>query len=290
MVLVLSGTACVLFAVRNTRRPAQARPKTRNLTRWAARRKKPAPESMPQLIRQLASLLAAGRTGPALWQAMAHVRVMELDRAPDAGEAAGRSAAFGVRPQPGAGGGFRAGGAVIRAGNPAPDASLTLVISVQRASAMGLSSAAAIRAACHAAPNRTVNSSAGPAVMTGEQQRMWLDIAACFAVCEASGAPVAAVLQRLATTLEADHDAAAQRETALAGPRATVRLLTWLPAVGLGLGILMGVDPLAALFGSPLGWVVLVGGLGFAVAGRFWSARLIQSAAKSTTNSVRSGS
>ncbi|WP_074712255.1 type II secretion system F family protein [Arthrobacter alpinus] len=109
---------------------------------------------------------------------------------------------------------------------------------------------------------------------------MWLDIAACFDVCEASGAPVAAVLERLATTLEADHDAAALRETALSGPRATVKLLTWLPVLGLGLGMLMGVDPISALLGSSLGWLVLAAGVGFAVAGRAWSASMIAKAAR----------
>jgi tight adherence protein B len=109
---------------------------------------------------------------------------------------------------------------------------------------------------------------------------MWLDVAACFEVCEASGAAVGAVLERLANTIEADQDAAALRETALAGPRATVRLLSWLPFIGLGLGMVMGVDPLTALLGGPVGWTVMAAGAGFAIAGWAWSARMIAAAAR----------
>ncbi len=263
LMLALSGTACLLFAFRNPGWPVPGKKKTRNAAEVTAagvtrHRKKPAAQSTPRLVRQLASLLAAGRTGPTLWQAMAQVRIMEMGRAPSA---------------------------------TTPDATLTLVLAVQRASTMGLSSASAIHAACQPTDSHTERPRprAGPETMTAEQRRMWLDIAACFAVCEASGAPVAAVLQRLAATLEADHDAAAQRQTALAGPRATVRLLTWLPAVGLGLGMLMGVDPLGALFDSATGWAILAAGLGFAVAGRFWSAKLIRSAATPVVHSASPG-
>lgn len=256
--LALSGAACLLFAFRHPRWLVRADKHARKSTRRTTRGKNTAGESTPRLVRQLASLLAAGRAGPALWETMARVRIMEMGQAPTAA---------------------------------ATDATLALVLAVQRASAMGLSSASAIRAACRPPDSQTDRPRlrAGPDAMTAEQRRVWLDIAACFAVCEASGAPVAAVLQRLAATLEADHDAAAQRETALAGPKATVRLLTWLPAVGLGLGILMGVDPLGALLGSATGWAVLAAGLGFAVAGRFWSAKLIHSAAAPAAHSATAG-
>lgn len=123
--------------------------------------------------------------------------------------------------------------------------------------------------------------------MAPEQQRMWLDVAACFDVCAASGAPVAEVLRRLAATIEAEHDAAALRETALAGPRATVRLLNWLPFMGLGLGMVMGVDPIAVLLGSPAGWLLLAAGLGCVVAGRAWSSALIAAAARPAENHAR---
>jgi tight adherence protein B len=90
---------------------------------------------------------------------------------------------------------------------------------------------------------------------------------------------LADVLTRFAAQLEVEDDADAARQTALAGPKATVRLLTWLPLMGLGLGMALGVDPLAILLGTPLGLAALVAGIALTVAGRVWSARLVTAAA-----------
>lgn len=91
--------------------------------------------------------------------------------------------------------------------------------------------------------------------------------------------PLADVLTRFAAQLEVESDADAARQTALAGPKATVTLLTWLPLMGLGLGMALGVDPLAMLLGTPLGLAALLGGAALTVAGRLWSARLVATAA-----------
>ena len=90
---------------------------------------------------------------------------------------------------------------------------------------------------------------------------------------------MADVLARFAAQLEVEDDAEAARQTALAGPKATVTLLTWLPLLGLGLGICLGVDPLPMLVGTPIGVAALVAGILLTVAGRIWSARLVRSAA-----------
>ena len=94
-----------------------------------------------------------------------------------------------------------------------------------------------------------------------------------------SAFPLADVLTRFAAQLEVEDDADAARQTALAGPKATVSLLTWLPLLGLGLGIALGVDPLAILLGTPWGLAALAAGAGLTVAGRLWSARLVAAAA-----------
>jgi tight adherence protein B len=108
------------------------------------------------------------------------------------------------------------------------------------------------------------------------EPRIWTELAACFEIAAASGCPLADVL---AAQLEVEDDAEAARQTALAGPKATVTLLTWLPLLGLGLGICLGVDPLAMLVGTPIGVAALVGGILLTAAGRIWSARLVRSAA-----------
>lgn len=224
--------------------------------------------SMPRLVRQLSALLASGRSGPVLWAALAEVLASEH--------------AAGGRKPPGHAVGQKPGRlsaqTVMDAGHP----TIALVLAVQRASTLGLSTADAVSSACRrgAAPPHGRGSRGIPAELSRGQVEAWLDLAACLRVCEASGAPVAAVLSRLADRLETEEDTAELRDTALAGPRATVRLLTGLPFVGLGLGMAMGVDPFVVLLGSPLGWACLGSGLALVTAGRWWSQRLVSAAAR----------
>lgn len=101
------------------------------------------------------------------------------------------------------------------------------------------------------------------------------ELALCWEVSERTGAPLAALLGGLADALEAELDAEAARGTALAGPRSTVRILTWLPVLGIGLGMLMGVDPLRTLLTTPWGLAALVAGAVLTVLGRVWTRTLI---------------
>ncbi|CEA09081.1 hypothetical protein BN1051_02444 [Arthrobacter saudimassiliensis] len=109
--------------------------------------------------------------------------------------------------------------------------------------------------------------------------RFWRDLAACVHVAEASGAPLSELLHRYAEALEADQDARAARDGVLAGPQATVRLLAWLPVGGLGLGYMLGADPVETLLDSWFGWVVLAAATVLTAAGRVWSRRLVAAAA-----------
>lgn len=113
-------------------------------------------------------------------------------------------------------------------------------------------------------------------------RRLWLDLAACLEVAERSGAPLAAVLARYAVQRESQLDSDAARDTALAGPRATVRLLSWLPLFGLAVGYLIGVDAIAVLLGSVPGVAALCAGVLLMIAGRIWSSRLVRAAAGET--------
>ncbi|MDO4898349.1 MAG: hypothetical protein Q3965_03475 [Rothia sp. (in: high G+C Gram-positive bacteria)] len=100
-------------------------------------------------------------------------------------------------------------------------------------------------------------------------------LAACWQVSERTGAPLSDVLERFARYLETDIDMGQLREAAMGGPKATGRILSWLPLLGLGLGILMGTDPLGVLFGSMLGAIICCLGLGLALAGSRWTSHLI---------------
>ena len=92
------------------------------------------------------------------------------------------------------------------------------------------------------------------------------------------GAPLAGILERYAAQLDADLEGLSARETALAGPRATVVLLAWLPAVGLFLGFALGLNPLEVLLGSFLGRLALAAGLLLMIVSRIWSGALVRRA------------
>ncbi len=85
------------------------------------------------------------------------------------------------------------------------------------------------------------------------------------------------ILDRMAGSIQDEVDL--EREVAVeAGPaRATARLMAALPVFGLGLGFLLGVNPVAVLVGSGLGVACLVTGLALAVGGVWWIERIVSS-------------
>lgn len=196
------------------------------------------------VVQQLAALLRGGRTTARLWDELWTVYGVPAEQTQQR-----QDAGLPTRP-------------VLSPG------STTVLASARAAAATGAPVSGAIRRALPAAfPGRS------------REAGTWTELAACLDIAEASGCPLADVLTRFAAQLEAEDDADAARQTALAGPKATVRLLTWLPLMGLGLGAALGVDPLATLLGTPLGLAALVGGVALTVAGRAWSARLVSAAA-----------
>ena len=104
------------------------------------------------------------------------------------------------------------------------------------------------------------------------------DLQLSLRMSESAGAPLATSLERAAEHAEERIDALLGRQSALAAPRATGRILSWLPLLGLGLGVLMGSDPVGVLTGSILGVLTGLRGLGLAFAGRRWTAALVHRA------------
>lgn len=104
------------------------------------------------------------------------------------------------------------------------------------------------------------------------------DLQLSLRMSESAGAPLATSLERAAEHAEERIDALLGRQSALAAPRATGRILSWLPLLGLGLGVLMGSDPVGVLTGSILGALTGLLGLGLALAGRRWTAALVHRA------------
>lgn len=102
-----------------------------------------------------------------------------------------------------------------------------------------------------------------------------LSLAALWQVCEGSGAALAAALDRLVEAAEQSAKVRREVTAQLAGPRSTVRVLAVLPVVGLGMGLLMGADPIGFLLGTPWGWGCLIVAAGLETAGVLWMRRLV---------------
>ena len=116
------------------------------------------------------------------------------------------------------------------------------------------------------------------------------DLQLSLRMSESAGAPLATSLERAAEHAEERIDALLGRQSALAAPRATGRILSWLPLLGLGLGVLMGSDPVGVLTGSILGALTGLFGLGLAFAGRRWTAALVHRAEVESVRTANAGS
>lgn len=115
-------------------------------------------------------------------------------------------------------------------------------------------------------------SSAGPELLRG--------LAACWSVCSATGAGLAAAVERLT---EAERDARERRRALaaeLAGPRATARLLAVLPLLGIALAAGLGASPVRFLLTPPYGTGCLALALVLDAVGLAWTRRLVRSAVR----------
>lgn len=209
---------------------------------------------MTVVVQQLAALLKGGRTPARLWDELWNLYAAEPSTGPD-----------GVQGP--------------RSGPFLTPGSQVMLAAARSAALLGAPVGESIRRAGTGLRGRG-GAARRASDVSGHDSRVWAELAACFDIAEASGCPLADVLSRFAAQLDAEDDAEAARQTALAGPRATVRLLTLLPVLGLGLGMVLGVNPLQTLLGTPFGMAALGAGVALTVAGRVWSARLVRSAAR----------
>ncbi len=109
----------------------------------------------------------------------------------------------------------------------------------------------------------------------------WRGVAVAWRVAVEAGTPLAPMLHRMVAVLRALEDARRDADVALAGPRASARIVIALPPLGLAFGQVLGLGPVAALLGSPPGWALLAGGVLLLAAGSRWSRRLVARARRS---------
>ncbi|WP_139342152.1 type II secretion system F family protein [Protofrankia sp. BMG5.30] len=101
-------------------------------------------------------------------------------------------------------------------------------------------------------------------------------LAAAWRVSQHAGIPLAPLANRLAAVVRAERERDGEVATALAGPRASGRLVASLPVAGIALGVLLGVSPLTVLLGTRAGALCLVVGLALDLAGLAWINRLTE--------------
>jgi len=97
-----------------------------------------------------------------------------------------------------------------------------------------------------------------------------LELARSWEVSVQTGAPLAAALGQVASSLSAEQSLRSIVDGELAAPRATSKVMAALPPCGIGMGYLLGGDPVAWLLESPPGWACLVLGVGLGCVGVVW--------------------
>lgn len=104
-------------------------------------------------------------------------------------------------------------------------------------------------------------------------------VLAAARLAEEVGAAPAAVLERIAAALVEEAEADARRRAAFAGPRATARLLAWLPLGGVVLGLALGARPDEVLLDGRGGTALTAVAVLLVAAGRRWTGRHLAAAA-----------
>jgi tight adherence protein B len=99
-------------------------------------------------------------------------------------------------------------------------------------------------------------------------------LAACWRVAAVSGAALAPAIDRVADALQDEIDVGRDVASALAGPKATVRVLAGLPVIGLLLGTAIGARPLDFLLHTGPGVGCLLAAGAFDIAGVTWAKRI----------------
>lgn len=107
----------------------------------------------------------------------------------------------------------------------------------------------------------------------------WLALAAAWAVAGEAGAPLAATLRGLAATFRDQAQLERDLAVALAGPRATARMVGAMPVIAMLFGALLGFDTISTLLGTLPGLICLVLGCALMLAGAGWSRALVRRAA-----------
>jgi tight adherence protein B len=103
---------------------------------------------------------------------------------------------------------------------------------------------------------------------------------AVWRLAEQTGAPAADLVERIEADARGADRAKAAAAAQAAGAQATALLLATLPLAGIGLGYMIGADPLRVLLHTPLGAGCAAGAVVLQCAGMMWADRLANGPAR----------
>ena len=105
----------------------------------------------------------------------------------------------------------------------------------------------------------------------------WERLAVCWGLAERHGLSIAALMRAAQLDIVERESFSARVHASMAGARATAVILAALPVAGVGLGQLIGAEPVRFLWGGFGGWLLVAGALLSGV-GLLWSDRIIAGA------------
>lgn len=105
-------------------------------------------------------------------------------------------------------------------------------------------------------------------------------LARAWELSERTGAPVSALAWQVSEQVRRDRETERVVDGELAGPRATARILAFLPLVGIAMGIVSGGDPVGFLTGTVPGLACLAAGVALACSGVVWTEHMADAAGR----------
>jgi tight adherence protein B len=166
--------------------------------------------------------------------------------------------------------------------HPPVDDALAVARVLDRAAVLVAAGVPPPRAMMLAAGPRADGGSGAPRADDGSgapRDAAWSEAAGVLDVASRTGSPLAPALRALAGSLR--DRAAAERavRTALAGPRASARVVLALPGLGTLLGSFWGVDSVGVLTRTPAGWACVAVAVLLVAVARRWTHHLVAAAA-----------
>ncbi|MEO3758455.1 type II secretion system F family protein [Mycobacterium sp. B14F4] len=102
----------------------------------------------------------------------------------------------------------------------------------------------------------------------------WERLAVCWQLAHAQGLAIATLLQTAQRDIAARERLSAQVTAGMAGARTTAAILSGLPVLGIGLGEMIGAEPVRFLTSAGAGQWLLAAGVALSCAGLAWSDRI----------------